>query len=41
MIERMLCGGMGALWEQLVLLWELIAMVVRFLWGLLRLLGGA
>jgi hypothetical protein len=29
-----------SLWQQLVLLWELILMVCRFLWGLLRLLGG-
>lgn len=42
MIEAMLGGGaVGALWQQLVLLWELIVMVLRFLWGLLRLLGGA
>ena len=27
-------------WEQLVRLWELIVLVVRFLWGLLRFLGG-
>ncbi|WP_281175877.1 hypothetical protein [Paraburkholderia acidipaludis] len=41
MIERMLSEGAAAsLWQQLVLLWELIVMVCRFLWGLLRLLGG-
>jgi len=28
-------------WQQLLRLWELIVTVVRFLWGLLRLLGGA
>jgi len=27
-------------WEQLLYLWELIVMVCKFLWGLLRLLGG-
>ncbi len=27
-------------WEQLWYLWELIVMVCKFLWGLLRLLGG-
>ena len=27
-------------WEQLVYLWELIVMVCKFLWSLLRLLGG-
>lgn len=42
MIEAMLYGSaVGGLWQQLVLLWELIVMVLRFLWGLLRLLGGA
>ncbi|MFP6559139.1 hypothetical protein WJ542_12585 [Paraburkholderia sp. B3] len=41
MIERMLGeGAVASLWQQLVLLWELILMVCRFLWGLLRLLGG-
>jgi hypothetical protein len=41
MIERMLDeGAVASLWQQLVLLWELIVMVCRFLWGLLRLLGG-
>ncbi len=41
MIERMLDESTTAsLWQQLVLLWELIVMVCRFLWGLLRLLGG-
>ncbi|GAB2873219.1 hypothetical protein GCM10027093_05940 [Paraburkholderia jirisanensis] len=27
-------------WEQLIRLWELIVMVCKFLWNLLRLLGG-
>jgi hypothetical protein len=27
-------------WEQLYHLWELLVMVAKFLWGLLRLLGG-
>ncbi|CAB3770543.1 hypothetical protein [Paraburkholderia humisilvae] len=27
-------------WDQLVRLWELIVLVCKFLWGLLRLLGG-
>jgi len=27
-------------WEQLVRLWELIVLVCKFLWNLLRLLGG-
>ena len=41
MIEAMLDeGAVLAFWQQLVLLWELIVMVCRFLWGLLRLLGG-
>jgi hypothetical protein len=41
MIERMLNESAAvSLWQQLVLLWELILMVCRFLWGLLRLLGG-
>jgi len=41
MIEAMLYGcAVGALWQQLVSLWELIVTVCRFLWGLLRLLGG-
>lgn len=31
----------GVLWQQLIQLWELIVMICRFLWGLLRLLGGA
>jgi len=31
----------GAGWQQLLRLWELIVMVVRFLWALLRLLSGA
>ncbi|POR53601.1 hypothetical protein B0G62_103173 [Paraburkholderia eburnea] len=34
-------GAISALWQQLFQLWELIVMVCRFLWGLLRLLGGA
>ncbi|CAG9261215.1 hypothetical protein PUN4_370043 [Paraburkholderia unamae] len=29
-----------ALWQQLIQLWELIVMVLRFLWELLKLLGG-
>jgi hypothetical protein len=42
MIEAMLYGSaVSAFWQQLVLLWELVVMVLRFLWGLLRLLGGA
>lgn len=41
MIEAMLDeSAVLAFWQQLVLLWELIVMVCRFLWGLLRLLGG-
>ncbi len=32
--------GFAAGWDQLVRLWELIVLVVRFLWGLLRFLGG-
>lgn len=41
MIEGMLDGSAATgLLQQLVLLWELIVMVCRFLWGLLRLLGG-
>jgi hypothetical protein len=28
------------LWRQLVQLWELIVLVCKFLWDLLRLLGG-
>jgi hypothetical protein len=27
-------------WQQLVYLWELIVLVCKFFWGLLRLLGG-
>jgi hypothetical protein len=27
-------------WQQLYHLWELIVMLCKFLWGLLRLLGG-
>jgi hypothetical protein len=27
-------------WQQLIRLWELIVMVCKFLWSLLRLLGG-
>ncbi|HEY4351014.1 MAG TPA: hypothetical protein VGN31_07295 [Paraburkholderia sp.] len=27
-------------WDQLVRLWELIVLVCKFLWNLLRLLGG-
>jgi len=33
-------SGLAALWQQCVQLWELIVMVCRFLWGLLRVLGG-
>jgi hypothetical protein len=41
MIEGMLDAGAAvSLWQQLVLLWELIVTVLRFLWDLLRLLGG-
>ncbi|WP_157977814.1 hypothetical protein [Paraburkholderia kururiensis] len=32
--------GFAVGWDQLVRLWELIVLVVRFLWGLLRFLGG-
>jgi hypothetical protein len=28
-------------WQQLYHLWELIVMLCKFLWGVLRLLGGA
>lgn len=28
-------------WQQLYHLWELIVMLCKFLWGLLRFLGGA
>jgi hypothetical protein len=28
-------------WDQLLRLWELIVMIVRFLWELLKLLSGA
>lgn len=42
MIETILIGSAaGAGWEQLLRLWELIVMVVRFLWALLKLLSGA
>ncbi|HEV3429992.1 MAG TPA: hypothetical protein VG320_19105 [Paraburkholderia sp.] len=34
-------GAISALWQQLFQLWELIVMVCRFLWDLLKLLGGA
>jgi|GEM_PF-1921848 len=34
-------GAIVALWQQLIQLWELIVMVCRFLWGLLKLLSGA
>lgn len=27
-------------WDQLVYLWELIVLICKFLWNLLRLLGG-
>jgi len=41
MIEAWFGGGTPlALWQQLIQLWELIVMVLRFLWGLLKLLGG-
>jgi hypothetical protein len=39
MIKTMLMGSAG--WQQLLQIWELIVMVVRFLWQLLRLLSGA
>ena len=39
MIKTILTGSAG--WQQLLQLWELIVMVVRFLWELLRLLSGA
>ena len=29
-----------AFWQQLIQLWELIVMVLRFLWELVKLLGG-
>jgi fluoride ion exporter CrcB/FEX len=48
MIETILEGGaisamttISTLWQQLMQLWELIVMVCRFLWDLLRMLGGA
>jgi hypothetical protein len=41
MIEALFGGSTPlAFWQQLIQLWELIVMVVRFLWGLLKLLGG-
>ena len=49
MIEAMIEAGIKAisdgsaplaLWQQLIQLWELIVMVLRFLWELLKLLGG-
>ncbi|WP_256216052.1 hypothetical protein [Paraburkholderia caballeronis] len=41
MIEAMLArGAFSAGWDQLIRLWELIVMVCRFLWELLRLLSG-
>jgi hypothetical protein len=41
MIEALFGGSAPlALWQQLIQLWELIVMVCRFLWGLLKLLGG-
>ncbi|WP_258002167.1 hypothetical protein [Burkholderia sp. WAC0059] len=34
-------GGLSVFgWQQLLQLWELIVMVCRFLWDLLRLAGG-
>ena len=39
MIKTMLTESAG--WQQLLQLWELLVTVVRFLWGLLRLLSGA
>ena len=33
-------GAPVELWQQLVQLWELIVLVLRFLWQLLKLLGG-
>ncbi|HEY1611672.1 MAG TPA: hypothetical protein VGG24_20590 [Paraburkholderia sp.] len=34
-------SALGDGWQQLLNLWELIVMVVRFLWELLKLLSGA
>ncbi|MBB2999461.1 hypothetical protein FHX57_001792 [Paraburkholderia tropica] len=45
MIEAIFGEGafvaVGAFWHQLAQLWELIVMVCRFLWDLLKLLSGA
>lgn len=42
MIETMLTeSALRTGWDQLLRLWELIVMVVRFLWELLKLLSGA
>jgi hypothetical protein len=41
MIETILENATGGGWQQLLHLWELIVMVVRFLWELLKLLSGA
>ncbi|WP_413186054.1 hypothetical protein [Paraburkholderia sacchari] len=42
MVEAILKeGAIAALWQQLIQLWELIVMVCRFFWGLLKLLSGA
>ncbi|WP_395070623.1 hypothetical protein [Paraburkholderia silvatlantica] len=41
MIEAIFGGSVPlALWQQLIQLWELIVMVLRFLWELVKLLGG-
>jgi len=34
-------SGFLVVWQQLLQLWELIVLVVRFLWNLLKLLSGA
>ncbi|HTH59311.1 MAG TPA: hypothetical protein VL689_04065 [Paraburkholderia sp.] len=36
-----LASALGAGWQQLWQVWELIVMAVRFLWELLKLLSGA
>jgi len=42
MIDTLLTqGALHAGWDQLLRLWELIVMVVRFLWAVLKLLSGA
>lgn len=41
MIEAIFGGSAPlALWQQLIQLWELILLVLRFLWELVKLLGG-